>query len=245
MSALGLRIIACAAMLLDHIGLAFHIPQLRIVGRLAFPIFVFLIYNGYRHTSNPMKYAVRLAIFAIISQLPFMLLCNEPSLFHKGNVFVTLLMALLCIWSADILAKNPKTKWFCLLPAMAVAVLYLLGYLRSDYGVKGICMAMTFWLLDGKALWKRICICVFMAASIYSPQIIGCILSLLRGNGFLFKLTRWDIRQLWSLLALPLIYVYNGKKGHLPGGKFAAKAAQLGFYAFYPVHMLLIWFLAK
>lgn len=245
MSALMLRVIACFAMLLDHIGYAEGIPQLRFIGRIAFPIFVYLIYNGYKHTKSPAKYALRLGLFALISQVPFSLLCGYPTFWYRGNVFITLLMALLCVWSADVLAKRPVTKWACLLPALAVVGGYYFGLLKSDYGAKGIIMVMVFWLLDGKAIWKRMLTCVLVLCAVYYSEILGCALNLVRGNGFIFTLTDWGKTQVWSLLALPLIFAYNGQKGKMPGGKIGAKIAQYGFYIFYPAHMLILWFITK
>lgn len=245
MSALMLRLIACAAMLIDHIGYVYAIAPLRIVGRIAFPVFAYLIYNGYRHTANPVKYAVRLAVFALISQVPFALFCHYTDYFQNGNVFVTLLMSLLCVWAADVMAKNRVTKWFCLLPALLVITGYHFGLLRSDYGAKGIIMVMVFWLLDGKEIWKRALTCALVLGAVYYSPILGCALNLIRGNGFAFSLTSWEKTQVWSLLALPLIFAYNGQKGKMPGGMVGAKIAQYGFYAFYPVHMLMLWLITK
>lgn len=245
MTALTLRFIACLAMLLDHIGYAFGIAQLRIVGRIAFPVFVYLIYNGYRHTKSPAKYALRLAVFALVSQIPFALFCHYSSWMHNGNVYMTLLLALLCIWAADVLKKRPGTRWLCLVPALVVSAGYYFGLLKSDYGIKGILMGMVFWLLDGKAVWKRVLTCVLVLCAVYYSPILGCALGLVRGGGFAFSLTSWEKTQVWSLLALPLIFAYNGKKGSVPGGKAAAKAVQYGFYAFYPVHMLILWLITK
>ena len=58
MSALALKILACVSMLLDHIGFFWNIHSLRVIGRIAFPIFVYMIYNGYRHTSSKGKYLI-------------------------------------------------------------------------------------------------------------------------------------------------------------------------------------------
>ena len=69
MSALLLRIIACAVMLIDHIGLTLGINELRIIGRLAFPIFAFLLVNGYRHTKNLNKYILKAFVVFIIIHL--------------------------------------------------------------------------------------------------------------------------------------------------------------------------------
>ena len=244
MSAFLLRIIACVAMLLDHIGYAFGIAPLRIVGRIAFPIFVYLIYNGYRHTKSPMRYALRLGIFALISQVPFALFCHHSSYFQNGNVFITLMLALLCVWAADELKKRTATKWLCLFPALAVICGYYFGLLKSDYGAKGILMAMIFLLLDGKNLWKRVLTCVFMLCAVYYAPILACGLNLIRGNGFIFSLTNWEKQQFWSLMALPFIFAYNGEKGGAIQNKVVAKILQMGFYIFYPAHMLLLWLIA-
>ena len=239
MSALMLRVIACVAMLLDHIGYAYGIGELRIVGRIAFPIFVYLIYNGYRHTSSPGKYALRLGLFALISQVPFALFCGYEDVFYTGNVFMTLLLALLCLWAADVLAKKRILRWICWLPALVVCVVYYNEWLRSDYGAKGIIMVMVFWALDGKTTWKQILTFVLVAIAVYHQPILEWV------KGASFSLTNWEKTQVWSLLGLLFIFAYNGKKGKMPGGKVGAKIAQYGFYAFYPVHMVLLWLIAK
>ena len=122
MSALTLRILACLFMLLDHIGYSLggshplYLP-LRCIGRLAFPIFVFLVVNGFRHTSNRPRYALRLALFAVISQVPFALFCGQKTYFSNGNVFVTLLICLLAGMGAGLGTGNGAKEgagFFCL-----------------------------------------------------------------------------------------------------------------------------------
>ena len=157
MSALALRIIACVCMLLDHIGYCFagrwpFLAPLRWIGRIAFPLYVFLIVNGFRHTSNRFRYALRLAVFAVISQVPFALMCHPKTMLGTLNVFVTLLLALLTVWATDAMRKNRVTKYLCFLPTLAVYAVYYFGLLKSDYGAKGILLAMTFYLFDGKYL---------------------------------------------------------------------------------------------
>ncbi|MFN2363319.1 MAG: TraX family protein, partial [Halarsenatibacteraceae bacterium] len=75
MSSFQIKMVAITTMLIDHIG-SIIFPEyiiLRVIGRLAFPLFAFLITEGYRHTSNINRYLVRLSIFALISQYPFWL----------------------------------------------------------------------------------------------------------------------------------------------------------------------------
>ena len=246
MSALTLRILACLFMLLDHIGYCLggshplYLP-FRCIGRLAFPIFVFLIVNGFRHTSNRPRYALRLALFAVISQVPFALFCDQKTYFSNGNVFVTLLICLLVLWATDALRRQKWLKWFSFLPSLAVFALYYFGLLHSDYGSKAILMTMTFYLFEG----KHILTAAGVLASVYNGRLISlgfAALHLLQGRDVsLTPLSRWEWAQLCSLAALVPIFLYNGEKGRSPKSPAAAKGGQLGFYLFYPVHLLLLW----
>lgn len=248
MSALVLKIIACVTMVLDHIGHSCAIESLRIVGRLAFPIFVYLIYNGYQHTSSKWKYALRLAFFAIISQIPFNLFCYHTLWQGEGNVFFTLLAALLCLWSVDIMRKHKFLRWLCLLPTALVCALYNLEWFSSDYGIKGILLILVFYFCDKKGFgWKILTVLGFFCA-IYNSYIPSCAktvyLLFLGAEQSFPSMGSWEITQAWSALSLPLIFAYNGKKGPSPKSKPLAKLCQLGFYLFYPLHMVILWFLS-
>jgi len=286
MSALALRIIACVSMLLDHIGYCFGgrypcLEPLRWIGRIAFPLYVFLIVNGFRHTSNRPRYALRLAIFAVISQVPFALLFHHRELLHAIdvirkqplalitrppaqtlgtlNVFVTLLIALLTVWATDEMRKHRVTKYLCFLPTLAVYAVYYFGLLKSDYGAKGILLAMTFYLIDlrrfstpGKKIAALFLTAVGMVFSIFHNYFLHYpissaiyLLQHLRGKVYtiapLTAPTKWQLTQLFALLALVYIFFYNGKKGRFPASRCGAKAVQLGFYLFYPVHILVLY----
>ncbi len=242
MSALTLKLIACITMLLDHIGYMTGDSLLRLIGRIAFPLYLFLLVQGYRHTSSPLRYALRLGVFALISQIPFSLFGSNTLWEGNGNVYFTLFAALCCIWAADSMLKNKVLRWFFWLPAAIVFGIYHLGLIRSDYGAKGILMAMVLFLLDGKQLYKRILIVpAYLAAVFYSP-ILSVLLSLVRGQGLSFPaLTDWVLTQFWSVFAFVFIFCYNGEKGRLPESKAAKKVIQYGFYVFYPVHLLVLW----
>lgn len=271
MSALALRIIATVCMLLDHVGYCFagrypFLMPLRWIGRVALPLYAFLIVNGFRHTSNPWRYALRLLIFAVISQLPFALMSHpaqtlytirqvlaEPALLvshpmqivGKLNVFVTLLLALLTVWATDAMRKNRFAKYLCFLPTLAVFALYYFGLIQSDYGAKGILLAMTFYLFDGKLLLTALGMIV---SYFYQYPIFFAIYILRSAQGKPYSIdppTEWQMTQLFGLLSLVFIFLYNGKKGRTPTSKTGAKAAQLGFYLFYPVHMLILFALKR
>ncbi len=245
MSALVLRVIACIAMLIDHIGYQIGNMECRMIGRIAFPIFVFLIINGYRHTSNKAYYAFRLALFAIISQIPFSLFCYNRIDFSHGNVMVTLFFALICIWLADSIGKNKYLRYVSLLPSVLVCGLYHFGFIHSDYGAKGILMALLFFFADHKTARGRIILAVGLPMVVmYSYILSGGIqlVKLMLGMQYSWpQVSDWGLRQLFCLGALIPIFAYNGKKGTYPHSRFAAKLLQYGFYAFYPVHMLLLW----
>lgn len=242
MNALLLRAFACLCMLADHIGYVWGGSALRGIGRLAFPIFVFLIYNGFVHTSSRSRYALRLGIFALISQIPYALFLHYESFWIQGNVFMTLLLALLCLWATDETRKRKTLRFFCWIPAAVMFALYYFGYLSSDYSARGILLILVFYFVGRETLWGKILTVLGMLLAIYYGQILGFGVSLLKGSPSWPVFDWWTRMQLWSLLAAPVIFLYNGKKG--PALRHP-KAVQYGFYLFYPVHQLVLWALQK
>lgn len=248
MSALVLKIIACVTMVIDHIGYFWNIAPLRIVGRLAFPIFVYLIYNGYRYTSCKWKYALRLAFFAVATQIPFNLFMNGSLFKGDGNVFFTLLAALLCLWCVDVMCQHKVLRWFCLIPPMLVCYVYFRGFIVSDYGAIGVLMILAFYFFDRKGFgWKVLTVIGFFCA-VYHVFLLQCakaLLFLLLGKAYVFPvMDSWSATQAYSALSLLLIFAYNGQKGPAPRSKPLAKLFQLGFYLFYPIHMAILWLLS-
>ncbi len=129
-----LKLIAIVSMLIDHVGYTFF-PQysvLRIIGRLAFPIFAYQIAQGYLYTSDKRNYTIRLWIFAALSQGPFSLLFQTTTL----NVIVTLGLALFAIDCYE------KKRYFLMMPVMAVSF-----FVPMDYGLFGVLMALGFYML--------------------------------------------------------------------------------------------------
>lgn len=245
MSALMLRLIACVTMLIDHIGYLTGNQVCRIVGRIAFPIFAFLICNGFRHTSNRGRYALRLGIFALISQVPFSLFCYGVIRFSHWNVLFTLLLSLLCIWAADELRQRPRFRWTALLPTIFVCGMYFFGVISSDYSERGILTALVFYFFDGKKWWHRTMTVVGVLITAFYDYIFAwgvAVAKAVLGRGLAMpQLGQWQLLQIFSLGALLFIFLYNGKKGNYPKNPVCAKLLQYGFYAFYPVHMLILW----
>ena len=144
LSASALKYLALLAMTADHIAVICRpVPGFRTFGDLAFPLFAFLLVEGFFHTSNRKKYALRLGIFALVSEVPFDLAFRSSILeFTYQNVMVTLFIGFLTIWAMEVLRrKNPA--WM----AVAAGLGVLTGYLaRSDYGWKGIILILIFYL---------------------------------------------------------------------------------------------------
>lgn len=209
LSVFDLKCIAVCTMLIDHIGAFLYPAQIwmRYVGRLAFPIYCFLIAEGYLHTRDVKKYMGRLLLFALISEIPYDL-ARSGCIFYAGsqNVFFTLFLGLVCIYAAD----ASRSFW------KSAAVFVLAGLLMhfvvcSDYGIGGIVMILLFYVFRERTLEKWIS--------------VGAL-----------NLAYYGGIQSAATLALVPIQLYNGKKG--PSAKYF-------FYAFYPVHLLLLYLIRR
>lgn len=145
LSGFDLKCIAVFSMLTDHIGSVLCPSQLwmRYVGRLAFPIFGFLLVEGFLNTRDLKKYMGRLFLFALISEIPSDLArYNTPVYQDKQNIFFTLLLALICIYIMQRLQAH------FLLAGVLLAVVGILTYyvIKPDYGIGGIVMILCFYV---------------------------------------------------------------------------------------------------
>ncbi len=133
-----LKIIALISMLIDHVGYLLYpdITVLRIIGRLSFPIFCLLLARGFRRTSNRTKYALRMFILAIISQIPY----NIFSPTHL-NIFFTLFLGILIMWIFE--SSSPITA--CLLPLLTF-------FIPLQYGIYGLYMILIFYIFNEKKI---------------------------------------------------------------------------------------------
>ena len=226
-----LKLIAVILMLSDHIwatAMSFG-DWMTYIGRMAFPIFAFLIAEGFVHTSNFKKYAIRLLGFAIITEIPFNLFYSSRFFnpYHQ-NVLFTLLLGLLAIYVIDNLKKNHTAKniglsvlWLALICIGAT-----IGFV--DYGFLGMITVVMFYLLrDFPFAWLCQLIAmvliniVFFEGQVFPVEILGKTIEI-PSQGF-------------AVLSLVPIWLYAGKKGR------TSKLMQYGFYAFYPVHMLILY----
>ena len=220
----GLKLIACITMLIDHFGHAI-VPNLpvpymvelyyacRILGRLAFPIYCFLLVEGMHHTRNPRKYILRLGIGILLAELPFDILFEGGFTWAYQSVMVTLTLGaimLLCM-------RKTEKKGVKLLLVIPFAVLAELA--KCDYGGWGIVMIAVFGLFDGAGLQTLALLLVNGYMESARVPILGIPVSV----------------QLFAVLAMVPIALYSGRKlSH-------SKTLQWAFYLFYPVHLLLLW----
>lgn len=215
MSSFSLRLIALVSMCVDHAGLALFpsVGAFRCVGRLAFPLYCFLIAQGYRHTRDARAYGRRLLLAAILSEIPFdLLIFGRIGCAIEQNVLFSLLLGLLSLRAADALGGRPL---YALLVTSTLALVAMAA--RVSYGWLGIALCLVFGLCGGR---KRI----LGAAAALLLYTLGLLLS-----GVALS---WVLVSLCSLLSLPLLALYNGKRGP------RAPLITFLFYAAYPVHLL-------
>lgn len=227
MSTFDLKLLAILLMILDHIA-AYLFPDLvglRIIGRLSFPLFGWLIANGYRHTSNANQYLIRLLIFAFISQIPFALVGNSMSEpLSSLNIFFTLWLGLSTIALLDRFASLPA-KVIC--GSLGVALGWILPV---DYGAAGVLSIIAFHL-SFKRYWLMFGLQLLIFGLFFTLPLL---VDLAQIPGLVVHPVR-----LWQPLAAAsvlLIALYNGRKGH---------SMKYLFYLFYPTHLLLLYWLQQ
>lgn len=233
LDAASLRILAMGLMLVDHMGAVLFPDELwmRIAGRLAFPIFAFQIAEGYRHTQDVGKYALRLLLFAVATEIPFNLMVSGRVFYPEHqNVLFTLLLGLIAVCQVDLLRTEQTIRRtlfrYCIL------VLTLLGglLLMPDYGVLGILTVGVFYFTDGDTELRLAQTALLAAIHVYGYG--GPTVSLF-GGAAEFPL------QGFALLSLIPIWMYSGEKG------VWGKWLKYGCYCFYPAHMLILWMISQ
>lgn len=216
MSSFTLKIIAIITMLFDHAGYAVYgkLSWCNYIGRLAFPIFAFQITQGYIHTKNLKKYFLRLGIFALISQIPLMMLYSVFSNSFVFNIFFTLILGLLAITVLD----KSENKVLGVIGALSIA--FISNFLNVDYGIFGVLTIISFYIFKNNKLAMFLS---FSALSIYNFR-----------RALLLTHFRLDVVLLviFTILSLLIIFLYNGKKG---------KNIKHLFYWFYPLHLIFLY----
>jgi len=138
--AFTLKMVAAVTMLIDHVGYIFF-PQyvfLRIIGRISFPIFAFLIVEGFMHTRDVKKYIFRMIVFALISEIPFDFAFYGTFNWGHQNVLITFLLAILAMY----IDRQYKRKAGIVAAFVLAIFAELIG---SDYGMFGVIIVMIFY----------------------------------------------------------------------------------------------------
>ncbi len=236
-----LKLVAIIAMFIDHLGAAIftNAPEMRIIGRIAFPIFCYTLAAGCSFTRSMGGYALRLLIAALISQPFYAIALNHQNAqmlaltfenplldavkwylysFQTCNIMVALLLGQLTIWTI-------KEKKYTLTALMCFFVLWLdsTGWIASSYGYRGVILMVLFYLFIDKPLASFVWVAGFMLHWA------------MKGSGYYFYDMRFGI-QIYAMLALPLIYLPLNRHVKMP------KAV---FYLFYPAHLALILLLKQ
>ena len=152
MTVFTLKLLALVTMIIDHTG-AVLFPDyrwMRYVGRLAFPIYAFLISEGFVHTRNVNSFLSRLLVFALISEVPYDLAFNgEISLTSDMNVFFTLFLGLLALVLVEHFVYSTLLQLSCVAALGALA-----QFLNTDYRFIGVCLIVSFYLFREKPVMK-------------------------------------------------------------------------------------------
>lgn len=240
MSIFWIKIIATVTMLIDHIAAVGEFPGweiCRMIGRIAFPLYAFMLVQGFIHTRSRVRYLTQLLLLALLTQ-PIYTYCFNGIWWKWDhlNILFTLSAGLCAMWLLDLckrVAKDHKGAWWlwALLLCAACCGTVLAGELLGvDYGWEGLLLILLLYVTTN-ARWAW---CPISWLFAFRNQ-------LLTGA--------WDEpvyqRCIFGGLAfLPMVF-YNGKPGPKPKNKVLATALKYGFYAFYPLHLAVISFLFR
>jgi len=227
LSGSALKVIAVLSMVADHCAFFFlsHGTQayevMRCFGRIAFPVFAFLIAEGFHHTHSRKKYFLTLLGFAAISEIPWLLLNGYCG---GHNVMFTLAVGVITLQVFDKLINRK------LLAISLIIILSLIAeYYNFDYGWRGVWMIVVFYMFQLRAnpIKDGLSYNFSPLFPLYSFFQVLFALPLMMHYG-----------TVGALLASIVILLYNGERGFIKG-----KVAKYAFYAFYPTHLLVIWLL--
>jgi len=249
-----LKLVAVVTMLIDHVAAGILLPYLntytnsdiyflgticnrddivmlyvimRRIGRIAFPIYCFLLVEGFSYTKNKWKYLKNLGIFAVISEIPFdtgvntdvkyagmnalYTIRHDAEFMDHQNVFFTLFFGLLMLILIEKFSADRTKKYLSFFFVFVIAAATI--FLNTDYSVFGIILILIFYLCRKNRMMAVIC-------------------------GYLFfALVLIDGEEAYSLPGFVLIMFYNNKRGFIGNNEFM----KMFFYAFYPVHLIVIY----
>lgn len=233
MTSFALKIIALVTMFIDHLGYAIFnkFSYFNYIGRIAFPIFAFQISEGFYYTKNIKKYFSRLLLFAVFSQIPFMLFLSMFSKdIYKLNVFFTLFLGLFSIYIYDkfignfSITSNVKfNKLFNSILGIFVVLFigFIAEFIKSDYGLFGIIVIFLFYLFKHN---KSAMVCAYIIACMIKYGI-----SYSTNPNYIYL-----ILCCCTILPIVPICLYNKQQG---------RKIKYLLYFFYPIHLLILYLL--
>jgi hypothetical protein len=214
-SASTLKVVAILTMVVDHVGLLFFPHQIiwRVFGRIAFPLFAFFIAEGHRRTSNLGRYAIRLYILAIFSQIPL-------ELFYRAIGISSIPFNILFTLTAGLIALRVMTQlslWFSI--PLITFIIFTAELLNFEYGAYGVITILASHIILQRKL-----------LGIFTLSILPILQSIVQAiAGIVFV-------QYAAVLSVPFAALYNGKRGlSFPRYLF------YGFYPIHLILLWLIW----
>ncbi len=217
MSSTAIKYIALITMAIDHIGLSYGIYNFRIIGRVSFPLFAFLIVQGTTHTRDIKKYIMNLMVFAFISEIFFDMWLNinyygylfmgfNHNMLHQ-NIFFTLSAGAFCVY----LINEYKVMYKIENLFLVIGILFLSYFFNFDYGAKGVMLILIMYITKDNKI-KFITFVSMFLLILQSSYIMG----------------------VYSLVSVIIMSFYNGEKGNnIIKNKYF-------FYAFYPMHIFFL-----
>lgn len=223
----GVKIIAALAMLADHVGLMFFpgVSLFRIIGRLAFPIFAYMIAEGCRYTRSRPRYFLQIFMLAAACQIVYFLVDRSlyMSILVTFSCSILMIFALQKMKEAFLANDGDKYLWLFVF-ASSVAGVYILNRIfMIDYGFWGCMVPLLASLFQNRRGAERKWLPKLDRNAVHIAMLTVGLLLLWRDLGG---------NQLWSLMAVPVLLLYSGKRGMLPMKYF--------FYVFYPLHLALL-----
>ncbi len=236
-SADWLKVTAMVTMLIDHTGVVLFPGDMgwRLIGRIAFPLYVWLLVEGFSHTSDLRRYILRMGAFALISEVPFDLAVSGTAVsWEWQNVYWTLVSGLLMLCVLDRIRGRGPVRW--ILTALAVLGFMIAAELLGfDYGCTGPFLVFVFYLYARCGYpHPAVGFVLFCAVNLLTPVLDGYPLSY---PAVWLNAAYTAVLEGFGIFSVPLICMYNGVRRWKRGKYF--------FYLYYPAHLLLLYGISR
>lgn len=233
LSSNSIKIIAVVCMVLDHIGFMLY-PQiywLRAVGRLAFPLFAYFIAEGCKYTRNKLRYFTLIFAFGVIFQLVYDLVVGDSGPYNIFLTFALSIAIVYCLYffKRAILLKKRILEYSIIFVLVTTLIVFLSLKLNFDYGIFGVLLPVfvslpNFYKLPAPNKIKAVDN-EYIKLLLFTIGV--CLMPLSNELGNLL---------FWGLLSVPILLLYNGKRGKLN--------LKYMFYIVYPLHIVIIYYIS-